>query len=477
MDPKYDFGMVGLGVMGSNLLLNLADHNYAVIGFDLKPERGQALENAAKKGTVVKGVNTIAAMVTSLKKPRKIMMLVPAGKPVDDVIANLLPHLEEEDIVIDGGNSFYKDTLQRIDYLQEKGIHFFGMGVSGGEMGARIGPSMMPGGDKGAYKYLQPLLEAIAAQAKDGEPCVAYMGNGAAGHYVKMVHNGIEYALMQIISEVYDLLKRGGGYTNHELYATFIKWNEGPLKSFLIKITADIFKTGDSETPGEEDFLVDNILDQAGSKGTGKWTSQEAMNLPVPIPTIDAAVAARTVSVFKQNRIAASQLYRSKIIPISLSKEELAKQAERALEFCFIIAYAQGLHQLSKASIDLGMNIPVTDVIKVWRQGCIIRSAMLENFYQAYQKQDKLENLLLDESIAELIKATHTNVKKIAVEAINSGIAIPAMMSALAYFEGFCSATMPTNLIQAQRDYFGAHTYKRIDKEGVFHTEWSAEEE
>jgi 6-phosphogluconate dehydrogenase len=303
------------------------------------------------------------------------------------------------------------------------------------------------------------------------------MGNGAAGHYVKMVHNGIEYALMQMISEVYDLLKRGGGFTNQELYATFIKWNEGPLKSFLIKITADIFKTGDSETPGEEDFLVDNILDQAGSKGTGKWTSQEAMNLPVPIPTIDAAVAARTVSVFKQHRIAASQLYRSKIIPISLSKEELAKQAERALEFCYIIAYAQGLHQLSKASIDLGMNIPVTDVIKVWRQGCIIRSAMLENFYQAYQKQDKLENLLLDESIAELIKATHTNVKKISVVAINSGIAIPAMMSALAYFEGFCSATMPTNLIQAQRDYFGAHTYKRIDKEGVFHTEWSAEEE
>ncbi len=477
MEAQYDFGMVGLGVMGSNLLLNLADHDYAVIGFDLKPERGKALEAAAKEGTIVKGVNTIEEMVQGLVKPRKIMMLVPAGKPVDSVIANLLPHLEKGDIVIDGGNSFYKDTLQRIDYLQEKGIHFFGMGVSGGEMGARIGPSMMPGGDKEAYKYLQPLLEAIAAQAKDGEPCVAYMGNGAAGHYVKMVHNGIEYALMQMISEVYDLLKRGGGFTNAELNVIFNEWNEGPLKSFLIKITADIFRTSDSETPVKEDFLIDHILDQAGSKGTGKWTSQEAMNLPVPVPTIDAAVAARTISVFKESRIAAAKLYKPLITPIPLSKKELVQQAERALEFCYVMAYAQGLHQLSKASVELGMNIPVTDVIKVWRQGCIIRSAMLENFYLAYQKQNHLQNLLLDASIAELVKPTHANMKAIAVCAINAGVAIPGMMSALAYFEGLCSERMPTNLIQAQRDYFGAHTYQRIDKEGVFHTEWTADVE
>ena len=477
MAAQYDFGMIGLGVMGSNLLLNLADHGYASIGFDLKPERAKALEDAAKEGTVVKGVNQLSEMVLALKKPRKIMMLVPAGKPVDNVIESLLPYIEEGDIVIDGGNSFYKDTLQRLSYLQEKGIHFFGMGVSGGEMGARIGPSMMPGGDKEAYQYLKPLLEAIAAQAKDSEPCVAYMGNGAAGHYVKMVHNGIEYALMQMISEVYDLLKRGAGLTNQDLHAVFTQWNKGPLKSFLIKITAEIFKTGDSETPGNDDFLVDHILDRAGSKGTGKWTSQEAMNLPVPVPTIDAAVAARTISVFKEHRIAAANLYHPSIIPIALAKEELLKHAERTLEFCYIIAYAQGLHQLSRASVELSMNIPVTDVIKVWRQGCIIRSAMLENFYQAYQKQTTLENLLLDSGIAEMIKATYPNIKVVAVAAINSGIAIPAIMSSLAYFEGFCSERMPTNLIQAQRDFFGAHTYHRTDKEGVFHTEWSSEEE
>ncbi|MEO6070186.1 MAG: NAD(P)-binding domain-containing protein, partial [Chitinophagaceae bacterium] len=256
MDAQYDFGMIGLGVMGSNLLLNVADHGFAAIGFDLKPERGAALEKAANKDTIIKGVSTLAEMVTSLKKPRKMMMLVPAGKPVDDVIASLLPFLEDGDIVIDGGNSYYKDTLQRISYLEDKHIHFFGMGVSGGELGARIGPSMMPGGDKEAYEYLRPILEAIAAKADDGEPCVAYMGHGAAGHYVKMVHNGIEYAMMQMISEVYDLLRRGAGYDNHLLHQTFLKWNEGILKSFLIKITAEVFKTGDALTPGDKDFLV-----------------------------------------------------------------------------------------------------------------------------------------------------------------------------------------------------------------------------
>jgi 6-phosphogluconate dehydrogenase len=475
MAAEYDFGMIGLGVMGSNLLLNLADHGFASIGFDLKLERAKALEDAAKEGTVVKGVHQLAEMVLALKKPRKIMMLVPAGKPVDDVIANLLPYVEEGDIVIDGGNSFYKDTLHRIEYLQDKGIHFFGMGVSGGEMGARIGPSMMPGGDKAAYKYLQPLLEAIAAQADDGEPCVAYMGHGAAGHYVKMVHNGIEYALMQMISEVYDLLKRGGGFTNSELQAVFLQWNEGPLKSFLIKITAEIFNTGDSETPGNEDFLIDSILDQAGSKGTGKWTSQEGMNLPVAIPTIDAAVAARTLSVYKKQRVAAGALYKPKLKPIALSKDELMQEAEKALTFCYIMAYAQGLSQLSKASVELNMNIPVADVIKVWRQGCIIRSAMLGDFYKAYQKGGELENILLDEGIAKLVKKDHESTKNIIVMAVTAGIAMPATMSALAYFEGFCTERMPTNLIQAQRDYFGAHTYQRIDKEGVFHTEWSAE--
>ena len=474
MDAQYDFGMIGLGVMGSNLLLNVADHGFAAIGFDLKPERGAALEKAANKDTVVKGVSTLGEMVTALKKPRKIMMLVPAGKPVDDVIASLLPYLEDGDIVIDGGNSYYKDTLHRISYLEDKHIHFFGMGVSGGELGARIGPSMMPGGDKEAYEYLRPILEAIAAKADDGEPCVSYMGHGAAGHYVKMVHNGIEYAIMQIISEVYDLLHRGAGFDNHALHHTFLQWNEGILKSFLIKITAEVFKTGDDATPGEQDFLVDNILDKAGSKGTGKWTSQDAMDLPVAIPTIDMAVSMRDLSVYKEERVQAAQLYKPKITPIKLSNEELLADLEKALHFCFIMAYAQGLNMLAKASVELKMEIPIPEVVKVWRQGCIIRSVMLGDFYKAYKSTKGLTNLLLDADIANIVKGDHQSIKNIVKVAVESGVPVPGIMSALAYFEASCSERLPTNLIQAQRDYFGAHTYQRIDKEGVFHTEWNA---
>jgi 6-phosphogluconate dehydrogenase len=412
-------------------------------------------------------------MVTSLKKPRKIMMLVPAGKPVDDVIASLLPYLEDGDIVIDGGNSYYKDTLHRISYLEDKHIHFFGMGVSGGELGARIGPSMMPGGDKEAYEYLRPILEAIAAKADDGEPCVAYMGNGAAGHYVKMVHNGIEYAMMQMISEVYDLLRRGAGFDNSMLHHTFLQWNEGILKSFLIKITAEVFKTGDEATPGDKDFLVDNILDKAGSKGTGKWTSQDAMDLPVSIPTIDMAVSMRDLSVYKEERVQAAKVYKPKIEPITTAQETLLPDLEKALHFCFIMAYAQGLNMLAKASDALKMNIPLPQVVKVWRQGCIIRSVMLGDFYKAYQSNTSLTNLLLDADIATIVKGDHQAIKNIITTGVNAGVPLPGMMSALAYFEASCSDRLPTNLIQAQRDYFGAHTYQRIDKEGVFHTEWN----
>jgi 6-phosphogluconate dehydrogenase len=471
MEASFDFGMIGIGVMGSNLLLNMADHGYAVIGFDLKQERADKLEAAANKDTIVKGTIDIAEMVAGLKKPRKIMMLVPAGKPVDDVIENLLAHLEKDDIVIDGGNSYFKDTIKRIDYLQDKGIHFFGMGVSGGEMGARLGPSMMPGGDKDAWKYLQPILEAIAAQA-DGEPCVAYMGNNAAGHYVKMVHNGIEYAMMQMISEVYDFLRRSCGYTNQELHLIFKKWNEGQLQSFLIEITTEIFKTGDNDTPGNEDFLVDNILDAAGSKGTGKWTSQEAMDLPVSIPTIDAAVAMRDISVYKEERVKAAKLYKPSINKTEKS-EDILNHLENALAFCFAIAYTQGLSMLAKASDEHQMNIPLPDVIKVWKAGCIIRSALLGNFTDAFLKDPKLPNLLLDEKIAALLKTREESLRQVISLGVQSKIPLAGMSSALAYYDAYLSERMPTNLIQAQRDYFGAHTYKRTDREGVFHTEWN----
>jgi 6-phosphogluconate dehydrogenase len=470
MEPGFDFGMIGIGVMGSNLLLNIADHGFAVIGFDLKQERADKLEAAAKDGQFVKGTTKIEEMVASLKKPRKIMMLVPAGKPVDSVIENLLPHLEKNDILIDGGNSYYKDTLKRITYLQDKGIHFFGMGVSGGELGARLGPSMMPGGDKEAYQYLQPVLEAIAAKA-DGEPCVAYMGNNAAGHYVKMVHNGIEYAIMQMISEVYDLLHRSGGLSNEALHSIFKKWDEGQLHSYLIEITAEVFKTQDNETEDSSDFLVDHILDQAGSKGTGKWTSQEAMDLPVSIPTIDMAVAMRDLSVYKQQRVRAAKLYKSSANKIEITQNDL-DHIENALAFCFTIAYAQGLSMLAKASDELSMNFPLPDVIKVWKAGCIIRSALLGNFTDAFRKDPKLPNLLLDAEIAELLKNREESLRYVLEVGIKSKIPMAGMMSALGYYDAYLSDRMPTNLIQAQRDFFGAHTYQRIDKEGVFHTEW-----
>jgi 6-phosphogluconate dehydrogenase len=473
MAPQYDFGMIGLGVMGSNLLLNIADHGFAAIGYDLKPERGQALEAAANAGTTVKGVADLALMVSQLKKPRKIMALVPAGAPVDAVIESLLPLLEEGDILIDGGNSFFKDTLRRIAYLHDKGIHFFGMGVSGGEMGARTGPSMMPGGDRAAYVYLKPILEAIAAKA-DGEPCVAYMGNGAAGHYVKMVHNGIEYAMMQMIAEAYDILHRGAGYSNEELHGLFSRWSNGPLNSFLISVTAEVLRIKDPET---DKFLTDLILDKAGSKGTGKWTSQQALDLGVAIPAIDAAVAARTLSGMKEERVKASALYPVASHKTAVPRAELEELLEEALFSGFALAYAQGLSMLSKASDELGMSIPLPDVIKVWRAGCIIRSAMLGQFSAALDLDPESGSLLLNREIARLLKERENSLRQAITLAVNACLPVPALMSALAYYDAYRSERMSTNLIQAQRDYFGAHTYERIDKPGVFHTEWHAPDE
>jgi 6-phosphogluconate dehydrogenase len=471
MEAIYDFGMIGIGVMGSNLLLNMADHGFAVIGYDLKQERADKLEKAASQGTTVKGTTDISYMIQGLKKPRKIMMLVPAGKPVDDVINTLLPHLEEGDIVIDGGNSYYKDTQKRIDFLQPKGIHFFGMGVSGGEAGARFGPSMMPGGDKEAYQYLRPILEAIAAKA-NGNPCVAYMGNGAAGHYVKMVHNGIEYALMQIISEAYDILKRAGGLTNPDLHYVFARWNSGHLQSFLLQITAEIFRTLDVESSDKKTYLVDAILDKAGSKGTGKWTSQDAMDIPVSIPTIDMAVAMRDLSVYKDLRVQAAGIYQPQIGKIDLQAEDLARVLEEALGFCFVMAYAQGLSLLVKASEEYNMQIPLADVVNIWKGGCIIRSALLYQFDNVFAANATQPSVLLDEGISSFLKQREGAIRSILSQAINARIPVAAMSSALGYFDAFCTDRLPTNLIQAQRDFFGAHTYQRIDKEGVFHTEW-----
>lgn len=466
--------MIGIGVMGSNLLLNLADHGYAVIGYDLKEERARDLEAAARAGTTVKGTTSLEEMIRSLRQPRKIMMLVPAGAPVDAVIESVAPYLDGDDILIDGGNSFFKDTERRIANLHARGIHFFGMGVSGGEMGARLGPSMMPGGDAAAWKYLQPLLESIAARADD-KPCVAYMGKGAAGHYVKMVHNGIEYAMMQLIAEVYDLLRRGAGQSPAQLHPIFLEWNRGQLQSFLIEVTAEIFRTADGESDDPNDFLIDKILDQAGSKGTGKWTSQEAMDLPVPVPTIDMAVAMRDLSVYRSQRLEAAALYKPRTAKIACTPD-LLTHLENALTFAFTIAYAQGLSMLAKASEVRGMEIPLPQVVDVWRAGCIIRSALLGNFGEAFSKRPQLPNLLLDEGIAEVMVAREESMRQVVALGANSGIPMAAMSSALAYYDAMRSESLPINLVQAQRDFFGAHTYRRTDREGVFHTDWEEAE-
>lgn len=467
----YDFGMIGLGVMGSNFLLNMADNQFKVIGFDLDAAKAKKLEDEATPGTTVKGVTTLQEMVNQLDKPRRIMMLVPAGKPVDNVIENLLPLIDKDDVIIDGGNSHYVDTVRRVKYLEEKGIHFMGMGVSGGEEGARRGPSIMPGGDVAAWKRVQPMLEAVSAKVEN-QPCVAYMGKDAAGHYVKMVHNGIEYAIMQLISEAYDVMKRGLGLTNAELAEVFKQWNAEELQSFLIEITGEIFLKKDEET-GKE--VVDIVSDKAGSKGTGKWTSQEAMELPVSIPTIDAAVAMRTLSGYKEERVIAAELYLPKAKPATGNKPAEIKKVKDALYFATIISYAQGLAMLNKASGSLNMDIPLADVVKIWRGGCIIRSTLLEVFYKAFKKNKTLSNVLLDKNLARLVKKTEKNARAVIKLAMQSKIPVTALSAAIGYFDAYCSATMPTNLVQAQRDFFGAHTYQRIDKPGVFHTEWNKE--
>jgi len=462
----FDFGMIGLGVMGRNLLLNMADHGFSVIGFDKDETKNSALESSATPGTTVKGVSELAQMIQLLQRPRKVMMLVPAGQPVDDVIASLLPLLEKGDVIIDGGNSHYTDTLRRVKYLREKDIHFMGIGVSGGEKGARTGPSIMPGGDKEAYSHVQPMLEAIAAKV-NGEPCVAYLGKEGAGHYVKMVHNGIEYAIMQLISESYAILKKAG-LSNQQLHEVFKSWNEGDLQSFLVEITADIFLQKDDKTDAH---LVDVISDKAGSKGTGKWTSQDSMELPVAVPVIDSAVAMRTLSGYKDERTVAAELYGAGTA-ISEETEALIQQVHDALYFATILAYAQGLAMLFQASKDLQMEIPLTDVVSVWRGGCIIRSSLLGVFTNAYKQTPELSNILLNQEVAALVKSVEGNTRSLVAYAAQSGIPAAALMSSLAYFDAYKTAYMPTNLIQAQRDYFGAHTYQRTDIPGTFHTEW-----
>ncbi len=465
----YDFGMVGLGVMGSNFLLNMADHGFPVIGYDKNPDKTKLFEASAAEGNVVKGVNTVEQFISQMKRPRKVMMLVPAGAVVDSVIADLTPFLEPGDILIDGGNSHYTDTLKRIVSLREKDILFMGIGVSGGEEGARKGPSIMPGGDEVAYKEVAPMLEAVAAKV-NGDPCVAYLGKDAAGHYVKMVHNGIEYAIMQLISECYDMLNHGLQYDNAAISRVFSDWNKGELQSYLLEISSEIFKMTDDKVKGK--YLVDMILDKAGAKGTGKWTSQEGLDLPVPVPTIDGAVMMRNLSSLTGERQKASSIYGSEFKKLEISPADFEKQLQDAFYFGTLCSYAQGLALLSVASRELKMDIDMPAVVRIWRGGCIIRSELLNNFMEAYKDKD-LKNLLLDTDVADLVTQKLDGIRHtVSIAALNNFPSV-SLMASLNYFNAYRREFLPTNLIQAQRDFFGAHTYQRVDEEGIFHTEWN----
>jgi 6-phosphogluconate dehydrogenase len=464
---NYVFGMIGLGTMGRNLLLNMGDHGFKVAGHD-KDEKKIALLSTESSKANVKGFSSVTDFIDSLQTPRAIMMLVPAGKIVDNVIEELIPLLNKGDLIIDGGNSHFTDTNRRVEYLKEKGFHFFGMGISGGEEGARKGPSMMPGGDQEAYKVVQPIFEAVAAKV-NGDACVTYIGPGASGHFVKMVHNGIEYGIMQLIAETYEMLKKGLKLPDEKIHSIFTQWSQGRLKSFLIEITRDILAFKEK---GSDHLLVHDIKDEAKSKGTGKWTSQVAMDLVTPLSVIDTAVAMRDLSKYKTLRTKAATMYGGAEVKLQISTDEFVQQLESTLYFSTIIAYAQGMHLLSQASKEFGYDLRMDRIALIWRGGCIIRSTFLEDIYQAFKADAGLSHLLVDSKIQKTVSSLIPATRSVLSTAINSGIAMPAHTAALSYFDSFRSERMPSNLIQAQRDYFGAHTYEVVGKEGVFHTQW-----
>ncbi len=465
---QAQFGMIGLGTMGRNLALNMADHGIPVCGYDRNAEQQKRLlEEGA--GKAVQAATSMQEFVSSLATPRRIMMLVPAGKITDAVIDEIAPLLQAGDILIDGGNSHYTDTDTRIERLKPTGIHFTGMGVSGGEDGARFGPSMMPGGNVNGYAELKPILEKIAAQTDEG-PCVTFIGNGSAGHYTKMVHNGIEYAIMQLISEVYAVLKNVAGLNNDELHKVFNDWDNGKLKSFLIEITATIFLQADDVDASKQ--LVDVILDRAGQKGTGMWTSNSALELHVPTPTINDAVTARDISAYKTERMQI-ETYRQVNSVTAADRKKFIQQLHDALYFGIVASYVQGLHLLHKASDTCNYQIDIAEVVRIWKGGCIIRSVILNDIRKAYLNNNALNNLLLDKDFYQQFITNRSSLVAVLKSAMDNNIGTPCLASSLSYVDMFSTARLSSNLIQAQRDFFGAHTYERIDATGSFHTNWN----
>ncbi|HBU85582.1 MULTISPECIES: NADP-dependent phosphogluconate dehydrogenase [unclassified Paenibacillus] len=465
---KQQIGVIGLAVMGKNLALNIESRGFSVSVFNRSPEKTNDLLKEAE-GKNLTGTFSIEEFVASLESPRKILIMVQAGYATDATIEQLLPHLDEGDIIIDGGNAYFPDTQRRSKELEDKGIRFIGTGVSGGEEGALKGPAIMPGGQESAYKLVEPILTAISAKVGD-DPCCTYIGPDGAGHYVKMVHNGIEYGDMQLIGEAYHLLKSVLNVSVEELHAIFTEWNQGELDSYLIEITADIFSKYDPET-GKP--MVDVILDAAGQKGTGKWTSQSALDLGVPLSMITESVFSRFLSAMKDERVAASKILNGPATEaFSGDKKAFIENVRKALFASKIVSYAQGFAQMRAASDEYGWDLKYGNIAMIFRGGCIIRSQFLQNIKEAYDKDAALKNLLLDPYFQNIVESYQGAWREVVAAAVTQGVPVPGFSSALSYYDSYRTERLPANLLQAQRDYFGAHTFKRLDKEGSFHHNW-----
>jgi 6-phosphogluconate dehydrogenase len=463
-----DIGLIGLGTMGRNFVLNMADHGFAVAVYNRTTEKTKDfMENEVGSRPIQAGYD-LKEFVSLLRRPRALILLVAAGDPVDAVIRELLPLLAADDLIIDGGNSHFTDTNRRAKFLSGKKLRFMGMGISGGEAGARYGPSLMPGGSQEMYDRVGPILEAAAAHVQ-GDPCVTYLGPGSAGHYVKMVHNGIEYGLIELIVETYDLLKRGLGLTPAELAPLYDRWNQAELNSFLVEITAKIFTRKD-EASGQP--LVDLILDKARQKGTGMWTSWDAMDLQVGTPTIDVAVVMRDLSGYKEERLNAARVLAGPAPAFPGDRDRFIGQLQNALFACMIATYAQGLALLQRASATYAYGLDLEAVARIWRGGCIIRAALLEDIRTAYKARADLPNLFLNPHLGQEFLKREADLREVVKTAATLGLPAPAFMVTLGYFDAYRSAVLPANLIQAQRDFFGAHTYERLDAPGTFHTRW-----
>jgi 6-phosphogluconate dehydrogenase len=469
---KQDIGLIGLAVMGENLVLNMESHGFSVAVYNRTTSKVDDFINDRAKGKNIKGCYRIEELIDSLQKPRKIMLMVKAGKPVDDFIELLIPHLDGGDIVIDGGNSHFPDSIRRTQYLQEKGFLFIGTGVSGGEEGALKGPSIMPGGSADAWPLVKPIFQAIAAKVEDGSPCCEWVGSDGAGHFVKMVHNGIEYGDMQMICEAYALMDKGLGMSADEMHNVFAEWNKGELDSYLIEITRDIMAKKDDET-GQP--MIQVILDTAGQKGTGKWTSQEALDLGIPAITIAEAVFARAMSAIKTERVTASKDLRGPVAQFEGDRAGLVEMIRQALYASKICSYAQGFQLMRAAAEEHSWKLNFGEIALMWRRGCIIRAQFLGKIKEAFDQEPDLANLLLSPYFKQVIENNQDAWRQVIAMAVKAGIPVPAFSSALAYYDSYRSERLPANLLQAQRDYFGAHTYERTDKPKgeFFHTNWT----